>query len=129
MADPPNAAILIVDDEEDLREALAFDFKRKGYQVLTASGGIEAFRLITDRQVDLVITDLNMPEGSGAELLARIRETLVALPVIMFISDSSPTGNSLVPKADVIMSKPFNMKELHRAVVTLLACAATKKVR
>ena len=118
------ATILIVDDEDDLREAIAFDFSRKGYRALTASGGHEALQTIENEKVDLVITDVHMPKGDGVELLDRIKERFVSLPVFVFIGCSSALD--LSPEAayekgaEAVFSKPFDRKELFEAVMLAL---------
>lgn len=65
--------LLIVDDEPAQREALSGFLKKKGFQVFTAADGKEALALIRSQLIDLVLTDLRMPEMDGLELLRRIK--------------------------------------------------------
>jgi signal transduction histidine kinase len=69
-----NARILIIDDEEGMRDFLAFVLETEGYQALTAEGGQEALELVERDSVDAILVDLRMPGMSGIDLLRRIRE-------------------------------------------------------
>ncbi len=68
------ARILIADDEQIIRESLAFVLRKEGYQVDEASNGMEAFRKHEEKPYDLVITDIEMPEMRGIELLERVTQ-------------------------------------------------------
>src|SRR5512137_1306395 len=76
-------AILIVDDEEIIRESLSFILKKEGYRVQEAANGKAALELVKKDSFDLVVTDLEMPEMKGVELLEQISqvspETLVVI--------------------------------------------------
>lgn len=68
--------ILIVDDSEASRNSLGFSLKMKGYEVLQAEDGLDALtHLERTEDVDLIITDLNMPNMNGMELIKKIRQT------------------------------------------------------
>ncbi len=64
------ATILCVDDEPQILSSLERLFRRQGYSVITATGGPEALQILTEKKIDLVISDMRMPEMTGAELLA-----------------------------------------------------------
>lgn len=68
------AVVLVIDDEEGMRDFLAFALQTEGYQVLTAAGGQEALQLVERDNIDAILTDLKMPGMDGIELLHRIRE-------------------------------------------------------
>ncbi len=118
MKKPADTRLLIVDDEVDLRDALAFDFKRKGYQVLTASNGVEAFSVVKQQSIDVVISDIRMPGGDGIELLSKIKDHNLNLPVVIFMTAYSDIGieEAYDRGAEFIFSKPFDRKALHQAV-------------
>src|SRR5690349_16439718 len=65
--------ILVVDDEEDLRDIVAFDLDRVGYAVVQAGCGKDAAALLERETVDLVLSDVRMPNGNGLSLLATVR--------------------------------------------------------
>jgi DNA-binding NtrC family response regulator len=66
--------ILIADDEQIIRESLAYVLRKEGYQVEEASNGMEAFRRHEEKPFDLIITDIEMPEMRGIELLERVTQ-------------------------------------------------------
>jgi CheY-like chemotaxis protein len=115
--------ILIVEDDEGLRQIIESDIKRRGYSVFTASGGRDALQIIERNAVDLVLTDTEMPNGDGIELLKKIRERRTSLPVIIFMSGSDLdllAEEAYALGADAIFSKPFDRKELFGAVAHAL---------
>jgi CheY-like chemotaxis protein len=117
-----DSTILIVDDEPDLRDAIAFEFKRKGFNVLTAGNGREALAVLSKQTVQIVLSDVRMPDGDGIELLEKIKEKNVFLPVVMFITGFADiTLEEAYNKgADAVFSKPFDRKALYEAVVRAL---------
>src|SRR4051794_16759683 len=84
--------VLIVDDEIDLREAVAFDFERKGYQVLTAANGEEAYQIATRDNVDVILTDVRMPGGDGIELLRRLKDRDGWSPAVFLMTGYTDMG-------------------------------------
>jgi len=93
-------SILIVDDEEIIRESLSFVLAKEGYRVQDAANGRIALEMIREQTFDLVITDLEMPEMKGIELLEQVAlhspETLV---VIVTAYGSIDTAIAALPKA------------------------------
>src|ERR1043166_8428663 len=67
--------LLVVDDERSRRELLELVLKREGYAVHTAENGTRALELVKQNVYDLIISDVKMPDISGIDLLARVRET------------------------------------------------------
>ncbi len=85
--------ILVVDDFASIRDFVCETLQRKGYDTLGAANGNEAYNLLTDKAgVDLVLTDYNMPECTGIELLKKIKSnpTVAGVPVIFLTTESSP---------------------------------------
>ena len=106
--------ILIVDDEESLRKALVFDFKRAGFDVFDAENGEKAHQLLQTTPVDLVLTDVRMPICDGIQLLDRIKAENPRLPVVMFITGFAAVtlkAGREMPNARVL-SKPFHLRDL-----------------
>ncbi|MCX7927405.1 MAG: response regulator [Candidatus Omnitrophica bacterium] len=75
--------VLVTDDEKDFRDLLAFWLKSKGYDVITASNGIEAVEKIKQESPDVVFLDLNMPDKYGTDTLKEIKSFNKDLPVII----------------------------------------------
>lgn len=110
--------ILIVDDEEDLREAMVFDFKRKGFEVKSASNGVEAFKIVETELLDVVLTDARMPNGDGLELINKMRERNHALPPVILVTGFADitAEQAYARGCDGIFAKPFDRKALFEYV-------------
>ena len=74
--------ILIVDDEKEIRELIEIYLKNEGYEVIMASTGLEAIKLVKKKKVDLVILDIMMPVVNGIDACIKIREQH-NIPIIM----------------------------------------------
>jgi two-component system phosphate regulon response regulator PhoB len=116
--------ILVADDEEDLRELVAYRLSRSGYEVVEAVDGQEALELATQRTPDLMVLDVMMPRLDGYELTRRVREqdSLRSVPVILLTARSQETDVSrgFDVGADDYLKKPFNPDELVARVRAVL---------
>ncbi len=87
--------ILVVDDFGSIRDFLCKTLNQKGYKTLSAVNGKEAFETLEQdlEKIDLILTDFNMPEMNGMELLKKIRSTAATKekPVIFLTTESEPT--------------------------------------
>ncbi len=119
---PKDTKILIVDDEPALRKAMIFDFKRKGFQVYEASNGRQAYDIVFREKVDIVLSDVRMPDGDGVELLERIKGNETASSVVMFITGFADLtwAEAYNKGAEAIFSKPFDRKALMAKVMSFL---------
>ncbi len=119
MRNPKEIAILIVDDEVALRDALVFDFKRKGFTVFEAGSGSQAYEIVQREKIDVVLTDVRMAGGDGIELLDRIKARNATLPVVMFITGFADISleDAYEKGADAVLPKPFDRKVLLNAVL------------
>jgi two-component system alkaline phosphatase synthesis response regulator PhoP len=79
--------ILLVDDESDFLDPIAFWLEAKGYSVRTSSNGQEALKLIEEEVPDIILLDVNMPIMDGVETLKRIRADHETLPIIMITAE------------------------------------------
>lgn len=118
MEDLKKYKILVVDDDDDLREIMFSIFQAQGFTVLEADNGIKAFDIVQKEKVDLLVSDIRMPGGDGLTLLQKVRLYNPKIPVVIFV-----TGFTDVSVADCIKKgalqvfpKPFNQKELVVAV-------------
>jgi CheY-like chemotaxis protein len=84
--------ILIVDDEQDVVQALQFRLETAGYETFTASNGAEALQLLSERKVDLILSDFMMPEVNGLELTRRVKENpnWARIKVVLFSCNAEP---------------------------------------
>lgn len=114
--------LLIVDDDEGLRSAIVYDFQRRGFEVLEASSGNQAFEVTNSRHVDLILTDVRMPDGTGVELLDRVKARDPEVPVVILITGFADLSveDAYAKGADAVFSKPFDRKVLIAAVVRAL---------
>ena len=119
MREPSEVTILIVDDDAALRKALVFDFTRKGFQVLSAGNGKDAYELVKNQRVDLILTDVRMPGGDGVELLDRVKSLCPELPIVIFITGFTDLTivDAYAKGVDAIFAKPFDRKMLMTAAM------------
>ena len=86
--------ILVVDDFASIRDFVCDTLQRKGYETLGAANGNEAYQVLTQKanDVNLVLTDYNMPDCTGFELLKKIKENplVTRVPVIFLTTESNP---------------------------------------
>lgn len=106
--------ILIVDDEKNIRDGLAEAFIMEKYQALTATDGQEAIKLLNEKYIDLVITDLKMPKVSGMELLQHIRQRWQNIPVIIITAhgDIAEAVSAMQYGALEFITKPLDLEHL-----------------
>ena len=105
--------ILICDDDRDIVSALSIYLRAEGYGAVPAYNGREALRLLRERDVQLVLLDVMMPEMDGISALAKIRQES-NVPVILLTAKSEDTDKVLGLNlgADDYVTKPFNPVEL-----------------
>jgi DNA-binding response OmpR family regulator len=108
--------VLIVEDEPDIRDLLAFHLERDGYHVSKCGTGADALRLVQVSRPDLVLLDLMLPVLNGLEVCRRLRQdpATAALPVIMLTAKGEEVDRivGLELGADDYIAKPFSPKEV-----------------
>lgn len=119
MAGTPH--ILVVDDEEDLRDMVQEYLGRHGFDVSTADGGVEMRQILNERPADLVILDINMPGEDGISLARYLRQQGNA-GIIMLTANGEVVDRvvGLEVGADDYVTKPFDLRELLARVRTVL---------
>ena len=116
--------ILIVDDEEDIRELIAINLMREGYQTVHAADGLTAIKLAKSEAPDLIVLDLMLPEKDGISVHRDLREDsrTESIPVLMLTArgklEEKITGLEL--GADDYMTKPFSVRELGSRIRAVL---------
>jgi two-component system phosphate regulon response regulator OmpR len=116
-----NAHIVVVDDEEDLRTVVARYLLKHGYDVSQAEGGEQLRAILSERTVDLVVLDINMPDEDGLSL-ARYLRGQGPVGIVMLTGNSDPVDRviGLELGADDYVAKPFDMRELLARVRAVL---------
>jgi two-component system cell cycle sensor histidine kinase/response regulator CckA len=126
-------SILLVEDEDMLRGLIRELLEIKGYTVIEASQGVEALEMMrsADRPIDLVLTDVVMPQMSGSELVESLKEDFPGVKVI-FMSGYTGANNAAVHKnlgmpGVAFLQKPFRLNALIGMVESLLGGEARRE--
>lgn len=106
--------VLVVDDEEMLRNLLARILEREGYSVSTASGGKQALGFLEKSDFQIMVSDVKMPEMSGFELLKEAKQKYPRLAVVMMTAfgDDGTIKEAMNLGADGYVAKPFKSHDL-----------------
>jgi CheY-like chemotaxis protein len=114
--------ILVVEDEEIERKLLSEVLETLEYKVAKAQNGREALEIIGSQHVDLILTDVHMPEINGLELIRRVRETGNNLPVIIMTGFDASEAQKCAEKyqAAALLLKPFRLQELREILAKIL---------
>jgi len=107
-------SILLVEDEENLQDALKLNFELEGYEVTSAFDGAEALKAIRTEYFDLIILDIMLPEIDGIAVCENIRLSNTEIPILMLSAKNQSADRVLGLKkgADDYLTKPFNLEEL-----------------
>ena len=114
--------ILIVDDDDEIRDLLEFDIAQSGYFVDTASNGKEGLTKVLNNSYDLVILDVMMPQMNGFDVCKNIRQAKLSIPVLMLTAKGT-IGDKTVGfdcGADDYLVKPFDIQEVLLRIRVLL---------
>ncbi len=119
IAAPPAArprTVLVVEDDELVRDAMTRILVQEGYLVLTAPTGHDAIALVREplSPIDVVLLDVHLPDVSGIDLCARIRETHPDLPVVVCTGEAGPDEAAELFRLGIrrYFCKPVSMQEL-----------------
>lgn len=120
--------ILVVDDERQIIRMLRASLQSSGYEVLTASNGLEGLERFETGRPDLIITDLAMPEMNGLELTQAVRRSDQTPIIVLSVRDTDVMKvKALDEGADDYLTKPFSMPELLARVRTQFRRIATEE--
>ncbi|MBI3603493.1 MAG: response regulator [Nitrospirae bacterium] len=121
-------SILIVDDCATTRRLVGLYMKQEGYALVQAENGLEALEKLARSPVDLIITDMNMPQMDGVALTRSLKQdqTLGSIPVLMLTSEDADNErkNGLAAGAAAYLTKPISHDRLVQEVRRLLGSAA-----
>ena len=108
--------IMAADDSASIRQMIAFSLRQANYDVIEAENGRDAIRKLNGTTVDMLITDLDMPEMGGMELVRRVRSVpkYRLIPIIVLTTESDPSLKQKIRKlgANGWITKPFKPKQL-----------------
>ncbi len=116
-------AILVVDDEPDVREFISAMLTEDGHRVQLAKDGIEGLRVFREGTFDLVLTDKAMPNMSGDQMAAAIKELTPGTPVILLTGFGQFLDKADLPGINILLSKPIGISKL-RDALNQVCCAA-----
>jgi DNA-binding response OmpR family regulator len=122
-------AILLVEDEAPFVEALARYLRAHGYEVAVADSGEAALRALEARHFDVVVTDINMPDGDGIELITHLQERGLGVPIVAISGGGRLAKEHLLEDAGLLgaaatLAKPFDAEELRGVVDRILGSKA-----
>jgi DNA-binding response OmpR family regulator len=124
---PLQPTVLLVEDDELVLDAMTRMLVREGYMVLTASSGHDAIGMLRTplQPINVVVLDVNLPDVSGIDLCARIRELHPTMPVVVCTGSTNPEDLAELLKMGVrrCFHKPVAMAELLASVQAALPCA------
>jgi CheY-like chemotaxis protein len=123
VVDAPETCVLLVEDDRSVRRYLEVTLQRSGYQVITASDGLEAMKLALSSRVDVVITDAIMPHMSGQELARFLRSNpkFSRVPIVLLTGQANQEADSATEKlVDGYLNKPVKADDLKNCLAALL---------
>ena len=119
------ATILVADDEQDIRELVAYRLSRSGYSIIEARDGEEAFQLAADQALDMAVLDVMMPRLNGFDLTQRFRNTPATerLPILLMSASvqEADISRGFAAGADGYLTKPFTPDQLLTRVREILS--------
>ncbi len=129
MAKEKRSSILVVEDEESLREALKLNLELEGYEVTTADNGPVVLKMVKNEYFDLIILDIMLPDMDGITVCETIRMQHNDVPILFLSARNTGADRveGLKKGGDDYMTKPFNLEELLLRVDKLIV--KNKKIR
>jgi PAS domain S-box-containing protein len=125
MGAPPDCGtVLVVDDDDDVRDLAAGFLQDAGYTVAQASGGWDALDLVRRMPVTVMIMDYAMPEMSGTEVVRRARDIRPGLAVVYVTGNANPFDTDATSVGDAVLTKPYMSAALIEAVAKAATLAA-----
>ena len=114
--------ILLVEDEENIRNVVKLNLELEGYEVVETDNGKAAVHIFQEQHFDLLILDVMLPEMNGFEICEQVRLSNTTVPIIFLTAKDTPQDRvaGLKKGADDYLTKPFNLEELLLRVQNLL---------
>ncbi|MFK8103362.1 MAG: response regulator transcription factor [Saprospiraceae bacterium] len=114
--------ILLVEDEESIRDIVKLNLELEGYEVVTTDNGREAIKYTKEQHFDLLLLDVMLPEINGFQICEQVRLSNMEVPIIFLTAKDSAQDKiaGLKKGADDYLTKPFNLEELLLRVQNLI---------
>ena len=111
--------VLLVDDQAGILKVLRIQLKIHGFDVATASTGTEAVEMVREREPDVILLDILLPDINGFDVLARVKE-FSQVPIIAFTANPSTAQKAITMGAVDSISKPFDVDRLSEKIKLVL---------
>ena len=113
---------LFADDEQDLCELVEIEFELSENEVICCTSGNDAFKKFKSTKFDIIITDENMPDGTGLELIKSVRSDNSNIPIIIALSEFDREKREIASKEKNIffIQKPYDMSDLLEQIKEIL---------
>lgn len=111
-------SILVVDDELLIRDLLYDFFQQQGWKISVAENGEKALEILRSRKIDLLLTDIKMPQMDGLSLTSQVRELYPEIPVVLMTGYPSveTAVEGIRAKVEDYIIKPFNINKLFKSL-------------
>jgi len=119
---------LVIDDDESIRRVIEFNLQEDGYRVITAGNGAEGLDAVRSNRLDVVVTDVRMPEMDGMEFLARLKAMSPDVPVVLLTAHGTIDAAVEAMKLGAFdfLTKPFQREQLKNVVTKAVDVAALR---
>jgi CheY-like chemotaxis protein len=126
MANEPRVRVLLVEDDDDNRELMCEVLETAGHQVLAAASGAAGLRLLSERSVDVLVTDVGMPGMGGLEVARAARKIAPHVPVIVVTgyAEREDINSARGREVDAVLVKPVDPDALTATVEQLVKAGA-----
>jgi len=119
-----NKTILVVDDSYSIRKSVSFFLTEAGFEIISAEDGQKALSFFDGRKIDLLLTDLHMPNMNGIELIKNVREleSYKRLPILLLTTETLKNKKLEAKKAGATgwLNKPFDQEKLYNVINKLV---------
>jgi CheY-like chemotaxis protein len=118
MNSEPGVRVLLVEDDDDNRELMSEVLEAAGYEVITAAGGAEGLRKLSETPVDVVVTDVGMPGMGGLEVARAVKKIAPRIPVVVVTgyAEREDIASARGREVDAVLVKPIDPDSLTSAI-------------
>jgi len=126
---PMKHTIMVLDDDEQIRQSLMRFLRAEGYEVVPATDGREALEQLERNCIDLLLRDINLPAKSGWDVFERVTSANPLLPIIVITGKSRQGEVAVAAGVGALMEKPLDVPLLLKTMSELLAEAPEKRLK